>query len=160
MNLNEAHIHLILNHIPIVGCMFVTTLLIVAIALGSSLMQRVALVFLVLVALSTAATYLTGDGAADIVFHSLPNISGESIKQHEDIARISLVLMFVIGVVTLGGLLLFRKRERLPMAFISTVLILALVACGVFVFVGYLGGLITHPEIQGLIAPLTATRLL
>jgi hypothetical protein len=110
-------------------------------------MQKVSLVFLVVIALTTAIVYQTGDGTATAVRH-LPGVSRDSIAAHAGAARIGLVLMFVIGCVALGGRVFFRKRDKLPCLFVFVVFVLIVISRAVFIWIGYLGGQIMHSEIR------------
>jgi uncharacterized membrane protein len=71
--LNGAHLHLLLNHFPIMGSLFVTVLFIVALITRNVSLQKVSLWFLVGIALLTVPAYLTGDPAQEAV-RGLPDI--------------------------------------------------------------------------------------
>lgn len=156
LNLTPAHIHLILNHIPIVGVAFVAVQLLIALIYRNHLMQKVSLVFLVVIALTTAIVYQTGDGTTAAV-KNLPGVSAALIDAHSSAAHFGLAVMFVIGCVALGGLLLFMRRDKLPRLFVVAVFVLTLVATGIMIWIGYLGGQIMHSEIRQqslIVAPL------
>ena len=147
--MTTVHLHLLLNHIPILGSIFITVLFIVALIYRNTFLQKVSLWFLVVVALFTAATYLTGDGAAQAV-QGLPGVSENMIHIHETVGKVGLGLMFVTGAIALGGALFYSFRPKLPRLLLTVVLFILLLNCGVFVYIGYLGGQIHHPEIRGL----------
>ena len=65
--MDAAHIHLLLNHIPILGTIFGLLLLCYGIWKHSDEIKKASLGTFVIVALITIAVYLTGDGAAQIV---------------------------------------------------------------------------------------------
>ena len=71
MNISPAHLHLILNHIPIIGTGFVAVMLFIAIAYRNFFMEKVSLLFLVAIALTTAIVFKTGDGTAAAVQNCL-----------------------------------------------------------------------------------------
>jgi uncharacterized membrane protein len=142
-----AHLHLLLNHIPILGSIFITVLFIVALIYRNTFLQKVSLWFLVVVALFTAVTYLTGSGAVQAV-QGLPGISVDMIHLHETVAKVGLGLMFVTGIIALAGALFYSFRPKLPRLLLVLVLFVLLLNSMVFIYVGYLGGQIHHEEIR------------
>lgn len=147
MSISPAHLHLILNHIPIIGTGFVAVMLFIAIAYRNFFMEKISLLFLVAIALTTTIVFKTGDGTAAVV-QNLPGVSQQSILAHSSAARLGLVLMFIIGCVSLGGLLYFRKSDKLPRMYVFVVFALTVISTAIFIWIGYLGGQIMHPEIR------------
>ncbi len=82
-----AHLHLLLNHIPIIGSIFVTVLFIVALLYRNVFLQKVSLWFLVGIALFTAATYATGGDTA-LAVQGLPGVSEAMILNHETLRKV------------------------------------------------------------------------
>ena len=76
--MNWAHVHLMLNHIPVVGIGFAILLLAVAVVRRSHELTNVALVFVILVSLWAIPAYLTGEPAEEVV-EDLPGVSEELI---------------------------------------------------------------------------------
>ncbi|HEY5004634.1 MAG TPA: hypothetical protein VII61_15835 [Ktedonobacteraceae bacterium] len=146
-----AHLHLLLNHIPILGPIFVTILFVVALFYRNVFLQKVSLWFLVGIALFTAATYLTGDKAV-LAVQGLPGISQEMIRSHELFAKYGLGSMFVTGAIALGGALFYSRKPSIPRPFLTAILVILLLNCCLFAYIGFLGGQIHHPEIRN--APL------
>jgi len=145
--MTTVHLHLLLNHIPILGSIFVTVLFIVALIYRNTFLQKVSLWSLVVIALFTAVTYLTGDGAVQAV-QGLPGISVDIMHLHETVAKVDLGLMFVTGVIALAGALFYSFKPKLPRLLLVLVLSILLLNSGVFAYIGYLGGQIHHPEIR------------
>ncbi len=142
-----AHLHLIINHFPIVGSIFVLMLFIIALVLKNGFLQKLSLWFLVGVALSTAVAYVSGDKGQGAV-QGLPQVSDTMITLHEQAARYGLISMFIAGVISLGGIILYRKRPVLPVYLRISVLLVLLVSVVLFSYIGFLGGQIMHPEIR------------
>ncbi|HEV2663252.1 MAG TPA: hypothetical protein VGU68_21770 [Ktedonobacteraceae bacterium] len=145
--MTTVHLHLLLNHIPILGSIFITVLFIVALIYRNTFLQKVLLWSLVVVALFTAATYLTGNGAEQAV-QGLPGVSEDILHLHESVAKVGLALMFVTGAIALAGALFYSFKPKLPRLLLVLVLSILLLNSGVFVYIGYLGGQIHHPEIR------------
>jgi uncharacterized membrane protein len=149
-----AHVHLLVNHVPIIGSFFVTALFIVALIFKNVFLQKVSLWFLVVVALSTPIAYVSGDPTKRAV-QGLPNVDYAAIAAHEIYARYGLILMFLIGVLALGGAVFYWKRPSLPVAYKAIITILLLISVVLFTYIGLLGGQIMHPEIRSFLLPLS-----
>src|SRR5215472_9270478 len=145
--MNIIEIHLILNHIPILGVAFVSLYLLIATIFKNAFMQKVSLWLLLWVALLTIAVYLSGLGAETPV-KSLPKVSNAYLQLHEKVARIASVTIWAIGGITLFGLVFLRRKEHLFKYFVRGILAMTLLSTGLFVLTGYLGGQITHSEIR------------
>ncbi len=79
--MSAAHVHLLLNHIPILGSIFGLLLLSYGMLRRSDEIKKTSLGAFVITALLTIPVYLAGDGAAAIV-RSLPGVSDAIIQQH------------------------------------------------------------------------------
>jgi hypothetical protein len=70
------------------------------------------------------------------------------IGNHEELASVALALIELLGLVSLGGLFLFRKSGMLPKWFTPLLLAIAFAAAGVVGLTANLGGQIRHTEIR------------
>ncbi|HET9480301.1 MAG TPA: hypothetical protein VFP98_00965 [Candidatus Polarisedimenticolia bacterium] len=145
---NPAHIHLLLNHVPILGIFFGVLLLSHALIRSNPHVMGVALVVFVVAGLAAIPTFLTGEPAEEIV-EEMPSVSHRAIEDHEDSAKPALAAAIVLGIVSLGGLWLTLRRGGAPSWLGVSLLVLSLVAAGLMARTGHLGGLIRHPEILG-----------
>ncbi len=145
--MNATHLHLILNHLPVLGTAFGLGLLLFGLWRRSSELKKTALGIFVLVALAAVPVYLTGEPAEDGV-ESLPGVSKPGIEQHEKAAGVALTVAVVLGVGSLGGLIYFRRGRLLPAWFSISLLVPALTASGLFLWTANLGGQIRHSEIR------------
>ena len=144
---NWAHIHLMINHFPVVGVMGAVLLLLYALVRKSEEVTLVSLGAFVLVALITIPVYFTGELAEDAV-KNLPGVTEKFIGRHEDIAFYALIFMEALGIFALAGLLLLRRSGKIPQWVISAVLVLSLITTAVIGFTANLGGQIRHTEIR------------
>ena len=145
--MNFAHVHLMLNHAPILGSAAGVLLLLYARLRGLDEVRRVGLAFLVISALVAWPVFLSGERAEDRVEH-LPGVSERVIDPHEDSAKISLALVCLAGLAAAGGLIAFRGRRE-PGLYASVTLALALAAAAHLAWTANLGGMIRHSEIRG-----------
>jgi MFS family permease len=147
MKMNPAHVHLILNHIPLIGMGFTILLLIVALVRKSNELINVALIFTILVALWAIPVYLTGEPAEEVV-EDLPGISEQMIEKHEERAEITFIFTEVTGVLALISLIVRRFSDNIGQKLTLLTLLVLLVSGGLMAWTANLGGKINHPEIR------------
>lgn len=145
--MNAAHVHLLLNHIPILGTIFGLLVLGYGMLRKSDEIQKTSLGVFVITALLTIPVYLAGDGAAEIV-GNLPGVSTAIIQQHDKAATITLIAIEILGAVSLFGLLLSWCSRDLRNWMTLGVLILAMISGGLGAWTGSIGGQIRHTEIR------------
>lgn len=143
--MNGAHLHLILNHFPIVGLVFSLILLAVALYRKSPELTRAAAVAFVAVAVVAIPVYLTGEPAEEIVEH-MPGVTEEIIERHETAGLVSLIALEVLGAASLLGLVASRGAPTPPRWLGPTLLTLGLAASAWVGWTSSLGGQITHEE--------------
>lgn len=145
--MNDAHFHLVVNHLPIVGVLIGFLVLLAGLIMKKPQIKNTALGIFIFSALTAAVAFLTGEGAEEIV-ENLPGISETLIHQHEEYAELFLTMMLILGGVSL--ITLFLQYKKMPFSkygFIA-VLLLSMVSIGVAKYVGTSGGEITHIEIR------------
>jgi uncharacterized membrane protein len=147
MNLNSAHIHLLLNHLPIIGTLFGLLLLSAALLRKSDELKRTGLVTFILTALITIPVYLSGDPTAGIV-EKLPGVSLALIERHDNAATISFAAVAILGIVALFGLWRYRRTASLPNTFVMAVLAMSVIVSSLMIWTGSLGGQIRHTEVR------------
>ena len=145
--MNAAHLHLLLNHIPVIGIPIIGVLLVLAVAVKQQALVRIALGFTVVLALFTVPVYLSGEPAEEIV-EDLPGVPHAVLEEHEEIAKVTFVATEVLGALALLGLALAWKRGRVPKPLAYGSLVLVLIASGLLARTAYLGGQIRHTEIR------------
>lgn len=143
--MNAAHIHLMLNHIPLFGAAAVTILFVVAMVRRQQGVARAGLVLALLTALVTTVVYLTGEPAEELV-ENLPGISETVMETHEEIALFATLAVGGFALVALYSLLAFR--HGVSMGFTKVLLVLSLVPLATMAYTAYLGGQIRHSEIR------------
>ncbi len=146
--MNWAHVHLIINHVPVIGVLGVILLLAYALARKSEELKMVSFGFLVLIALMTLAVYFTGEGAADVA-KKIPGVTQAFIDRHEEMADLALVLTELLGVLALAGLIVLRRTSSIPKWLAVVVLLVSLITAAVVGLTANLGGQIRHTEIRG-----------
>jgi uncharacterized membrane protein len=149
--MNAVHIHLLLNHFPILGALFAAGVLLAGILFNERKINQVGLVSMIIFTLLAIPAFLSGGGAEEIM-EEYPGISHAAIHDHEESAELALWLMFFAGLVALVSFFLQRTKEHLHRKVSIVSLVFALVAFGFMARAGLTGGEIRHPEISESIA--------
>ena len=145
--MSAAHLHLMLNHIPLLGLIFGAVLLAYGTWRGSGDVQKASLGLLAVAGLSAIAVYLTGEPAEEIV-EGLAGVSHDAIEAHEAWGWYALLAGIATGGVALGTLTLGWVRGRLGRGAVMLTLALALLSSGMIGYTANLGGQISHPELR------------
>lgn len=147
-DLTSAHVHLALNHVPVVGAMLAAAALAVAAIFRRTGARDLGLGLLVFAALSALPAYFSGEGAEEIVEHR-PGVSESLIERHEEAAARALAVTLAAGAVAATALLSIRlRRERAVRALFAMALLSALASTGLMARAANLGGQIRHDEIR------------
>jgi uncharacterized membrane protein len=145
--MNDAHLHMVVNHFPIIGTIFGFGALIVGLVLKNKTLINTSFVLFIVAAVFGAISMATGEGAEELV-EDMPNIGKQIIHEHEELAEKLAVLLYVLAGLSLAGLYLnFKKHSKAkPLSF----LILSVATAGLFLVqkVGTSGGEIRHTEIR------------
>ncbi len=144
---NPAHLHLMLNHVPVLGTAFGLGLVGWALLRKSEELKKISLGVFVIVAVLAIPAYLTGEPAEKLV-ENLPDVSKTSVEQHEEAAQVAFGGVLIVGVAALGGLIFFRHDKAIPNWLAVIVLVLSLIVSALMARTANLGGLIRHTEIR------------
>ena len=147
--MNGAHLHLLVNHIPVLGVPFAVGLLLASLWRQNLALQRAGLVVLILAGISTEVALLTGDPAKHVLKTAMAaEYPKAAISRHEDAADKALIGAGVLAVIALGALWVAR-RGPIGRGPVVAMVIAALLVTGVLAWVADLGGEVRHTEIQG-----------
>ena len=145
--MNGAHIHLLLNHVPILGSIFALCLLIGGILAGNKSILISSFITIVVVALICIPVYLSGEEAEHVV-DPIIGINKIAIESHEEQAEIALWVLLMNGAIALGTMISALKTNVIskPLIWINLVLLILVVA--LMARTGGSGGQIRHCEIN------------
>ena len=152
--MSMVHLHLLLNHVPVVGAVLILALLTLAMIRGSSEITKTSLGIAVAIGLVTLMVYFTGEPAEDKV-ENLAGVSEVMIERHEDAALLATAVAGTFGALALGVLLLFRGRA-VPRLATGATLVGAVALALSMAWTANLGGQIRHSEIRGDVATASA----
>jgi hypothetical protein len=100
----------------------------------------------VVAACAGLVVYLTGEPAEELI-EDVGGIAHSVVEQHEEAALIAAVLLGGVGLLSLAGLFVYRRRS-IPPRFAAVAFIVALVPAAAMVYTANLGGQIRHSEIR------------
>ncbi len=145
--MNEAHFHLVVNHLPIVGILIGILVLLTGFLLKKTEVKVTALGIFVFSALASIAAFYSGEGAEEIV-ERIPGISETLINQHEESAELFFTVILILGGISVITMfLVIRKIKFASYGFILAILV-SLGAGVLAKNVGTTGGEIRHTEIR------------
>src|SRR6185312_4068265 len=157
VSVNVEHLHLISNHIPTIGTVVVLVLMTIAFFRKDEGLKLVGLEILFAVAVLTLPVFISG-AAAFQKLRTMPGISSNAIRLHQDVAIYGFVWLQIAGFI--GWVALWRARRfgRAPKGLTIASFLLTIMSLIVMGRAANLGGDIHHPEIAG--AATTATDFL
>ena len=110
--MNDAHLHMIVNHFPIIGTILALGILITGLILKNNSVKSTAYVLFIVAAIFGAFSMATGEGAEELV-EDMPNIGKQIIHEHEELAEKLALLLYVLGAFSLLALFLnFKKNSK------------------------------------------------
>lgn len=145
--MNDAHLHLMANHFPIIGLVIGFLVLLFGLFFRDRKVRMTALGILIFSSLTALFANYTGELAEDVV-ENLSGVSEAHIETHEDVAELFLWTMTITGALALILIVMELKRiKRTKLVYIP--LIIAIAVSGYFAKeTGTTGGEIRHPEIR------------
>lgn len=148
--MNAAQIHLALNHAPLFLSITGGILLLWGIIRKADNLKTISLYMMIAAALFTIPVFLTGDGTEELVEH-LPGVNENVIEDHEEMARISMILIAITGFFSIMTII-FHNKSGVRKYFFPALILLSLVSFGSMAKTAHLGGMIRHQEIQNVAA--------
>jgi uncharacterized membrane protein len=142
-----THLHLALNHVPVLGTPFLIGLLMWSWSRRQAMTLRLCLWLFVGLAAASIAIKFTGDFAAEKV-GALSGFDSVLIQRHEEAADRATIGVFFMGVVAAATLFLGRGGRSVSQWSIGLLALLALATFALMVRTANFGGHIRHPEIR------------
>ena len=167
--MDSAYLHIVTNHIPIIGLPFALLILIFGIWSKSDELKAVDFLAFAFLGLATVGVFLLGQGGEDFI-EDLAGVSHDAIEDHEKMGLVSLIAVGLTAVLAAFGLIFYKglsvlKRRRsgkllngeidenakpvFPNWLTSSVLGIAVLSAGILGYTGKLGGKIRHTEFYG-----------
>ncbi|UYZ63721.1 hypothetical protein [Hymenobacter weizhouensis] len=145
--MNQAHVHLLLNHVPVLGSLFGLVVLAFGLLRRNTSVLRVGLVTLLVAGLLAIPTQLTGEGAEELV-EEQPGVSHAVIHEHEEAAEVAFWVLEATAALALLALLQQARQHPRTALYSGLALAGAVASFGLMARAANLGAQITHPELQ------------
>lgn len=145
--MNNAHLHIILNHLPLTFVMLGLTVMLCGFLFKSEIIQRIAFAVYFMAALFGFATFYTGEDARKHIAE-MKGIDDHLITAHQETAYLFLMFLYILGILSFIGL--WANWQKKPyskiIAFLAVGCLMAVLYYAVQA--GVTGGEIRHPEIR------------
>jgi uncharacterized membrane protein len=149
---NYAHLHLLLNHFPIIGSIIGLGLFLVSFVGKNQDLRRASYITFAGIALITIPAFISGFGAQQMI--NGPGVSDALIRRHESSALLSMWFMVITGALALVGLWQAQRSGQPPRGNVAAVLLFSVLSVILIARTSNTGGDIRHPEdVTGKAAP-------
>lgn len=145
--MNEAHWHLVVNHLPIIFPIVGVIVMVTGLLSKSEAVRRTAFMIFILGSLTAIAAIITGEGAEDVV-KKISGINEQYIEIHEKSAEVFAIMSYILGGLSLVGLWVSFKQKSFSTIYSIVILVFALVVLFFGKQTGTTGGEIQHIEIR------------
>jgi uncharacterized membrane protein len=145
--MNDAHLHMVVNHFPIIGTIFGAGILVTGLIIKNNTVKNVAYSLFVVAAVFAALSMATGEGAEELV-EDMPGIGHEIIHEHEEIAEKLALALYVLGAFSLFGLYANIKKHSQAKTAAFLILVISIISIYFAQITGTTGGEIRHTEIR------------
>ena len=145
--MNPAHLHLMVNHLPVLGTPFVLALLLWGLVRHSRDLLRAALGGAIVVAALSYPVFLTGEPAEERV-EDASWLQERRVHEHEERAEGALIAMLLTGAVAMVGLWQSRGERPVSTGLAGLTAAGLLLSAGLFGWTALAGGTIRHDEIR------------
>ncbi len=155
--MNLVHVHLLLNHFPIIGMIIGLGLFLLGLFMKSDDLKRASLLVMLGISILAIPTYMSGSGAQEIVCPTpegakVPppcpdkNIMRAAIDAHNDTAMAAFFVIEFLGVFAWLGLWQYRRLGKVTTANVAAIVLLSVITLGLMAAAGNTGGAVRHPE--------------
>src|SRR4029077_17543201 len=110
--MNFVHIHLLLNHIPVIGSIIGFGLFLISFFGKNDDLRRSSLIIFAAMGLIAIPAFTSGKGA-QLMLKEKPGISDAFVQRHEGAAMLALWFLEATGAFALAGLWQFHRRARM-----------------------------------------------
>lgn len=141
-----THIHLLLNHFPVIGTIIGVVLLGVGVTRKNTELTKAAFGLFAVLGIISVIVYLTGEPAEEAI-ESLPGFSEAITERHEEFALVATTVLASFGAIALSALAVFRGKS-IPRWMTLFSLAVALASATVMGYTAMLGGQVRHTEVR------------
>lgn len=145
--MNPFHLHLLFNHLPIVGIYLATLVLIAGLILKNNTVKQVALCLIIISGIGAFVAHVSGEGAEESS-ELRTDFSHELIEKHEHASEPFFQIMLALTVLSAVALTFSLRKKKWSQYLIILITIVSIAAAYFAQQAGTSGGQIRHPEIS------------
>jgi uncharacterized membrane protein len=145
--MNQAHFHLMVNHLPIILPIAGVVVLVGGMIVRSELVKRMAYLLFSIGAVAALSAMTSGEGAEEVV-ENIAGVTENYIHEHEEKAEVFALMSYILGALSLVGLWASWKGKSFAKLLSFAILALSLVVLFLGKQTGTSGGEIRHTEIR------------
>ena len=108
--MNDAHLHMLVNHFPIIGVILGLGILFTGVLIKNNSVKNTAYGLFIVTAVFAAFSIGTGDGAEAMV-EDMPTVGKNIIHIHEEIAEKLAISLYLLGVISIIGIYFTIKKH-------------------------------------------------
>ncbi len=152
------HLHIVLNHFPVIGLILTLGLYLAAFYLNSNDLKRSSLILFVILGILSIPVYISG-AAARWAYQGRTDVSMDVITAHQDVALLAFIFLGITGCIAWLALWQQRRFGTLNNANLYSVLGLAIISAFLMIETGSVGGTIVRPDLHEAAATAEASGL-
>ncbi|MFN5025391.1 MAG: hypothetical protein ACK4Y6_06360 [Bacteroidota bacterium] len=144
--MNAAHVHLLVNHLPILFPLAGIMVLVIGFTTKSDSVKRASYILFILGACGAFIAMQSGERAEEIA-ESI-GLSNYFIERHEESAEVFAIVSYILGSISILGFWAVTKQKSFATALGIVILSVAVIAMYFAKETGTTGGEIRHTEIR------------
>jgi len=145
--MNQAHFHLMVNHLPIILPIAGVVVLVGGMFVRSEIVKRMAYLLFTIGAVAAFSAMSSGEGAEEVA-ENLAGVTENYIHEHEEKAEVFALVSYILGALSIVGLWASWKGKSFAKLLSFAILALSLVVLFLGKQTGTTGGEIRHTEIR------------
>jgi|NOAtaT_5_FD_contig_31_7184605_length_2469_multi_7_in_0_out_0_2 uncharacterized membrane protein len=157
MIMDGLQLHLLTNHLPIVGTFAALLVVLVGMLRRSDAAISTGLIVYAVMALMAVPAYLSGEEAEERV-EQISGINEGAIHEHEEMAEVTLWLTVISGLLALGAVITHHRNMKISSKIALAFVIIAIAAFAQAALTGHEGGKIRRPDLGGAVPAASGTE--
>ena len=145
--MTPGYIHLLLNHLPVVGVLAGIPILLIGLLRNKSILTETALWIFLMSSVITVPVYFSGDNSEHEV-EEYALVSEHELEEHEDWGKRSLWLGGALGILSLLGLFQIKRKPGHSNKLIWSIFVFSLLTMVSHGITSMEGGKIRRPELR------------
>lgn len=155
--MDGLQLHLLTNHLPIVGTFAALLVVLVGMLRRSDAAISTGLIVYAVMALMAVPAYLSGEEAEERV-EQISGINEGAIHEHEEMAEVTLWLTVISGLLALGAVITHHRNMKISSKIALAFVIIAIAAFAQAALTGHEGGKIRRLDLGGAVPAASGTE--